>query len=117
MLRLGHLKVVSWVSSQSNGARHRLERELAKLLTEPTSVRGPAVAWVAKYLQKKHLCAIRSSSRAADDSGSGSQHRYDGLVVDVDPAGELSLGVVDSADPEPNIWWQDWCLSQPEVRS
>ena len=109
MLRTGHLKVVSNVASEVGGARHRVERAAAEMLMSSTEVPSSQLEQVSRYLELKHLCPIQRDDPAVDTS----RFRYPDLIVaDVSGVSVRSSGV-----QAIEIWWQDFCLSDPRVRS
>lgn len=113
MLRLGHVKTVCWRAVEADGVRHRLERDLAEVLTNATEVPAAAVGWVGQYLLKKRLCRVNAAPKEDGESG----RRYDNLILEVENGQARALRDVEAPTSPPAIWWQDWCLAQPGVRS
>lgn len=110
MLRLGHLACLLPVLNSANGNRSRIVRELGKVIFRPTSVAPAQAALVGEYLLKKRL-----AQADADTNTRQKKLRYPSIVVS--RAADNSLVLRQINNNEPTVWWQDWCLAQPEVES
>ncbi|MBV9008849.1 MAG: hypothetical protein JO354_06755 [Verrucomicrobia bacterium] len=108
MLRLGHLTVLCEAASRVRSSWKRITNEAADTLTKPVSVEPSSAEAVAQYLFRKKLCPVVNvtSPKQAQD------FRYPTLTVE-GPGKNLR-----STDGKtPAVWWQDFCLAAPEVRS
>lgn len=113
MLRLGHLSALCALASERRGSWARIERELGSAITETVPVSPALKPPLASYLRIKRLCPIQGSGAAAEP-GDTPEYRYPYLTV-------ISEGEHDRLEVEPGerteVWWQDLCLADPEVRS
>jgi hypothetical protein len=108
MLRLGHLTVICEASSRVRASWKRVTNEAAEALTKPVVVQPSHADGMAQYLFRKKLCPVSN----VHSQKSKEEFRYPDLLIDA-PGKNLQ-----SADGKPPVvWWQDLCLSTPEVRS
>lgn len=115
MLRIGHLKVISSVASEFGGARHRVERETASVLTNLTAVPADKASSVAIYLREKKLCAVSESDGTIPASDGRERYRYPELILRREGATWTVRSAI--SDKPVVIWWQDFCLAEAGVES
>jgi len=108
MLRLGHLTVLCEAASRVRSSWKRITNEAAEALTKPVCVEPSVGEAIAQYLFRKKLCPVVdvTSQKAKKE------FRYPALMVE--PPGK-NLRSTDGKTPI--VWWQDFCLAAPEVRS
>jgi len=119
MLRLGHLKVLSNVATETGGSRHRVEKATAEILTSETTVPPEEIPALTEYLYNKRLCVIQPNKVHASEAliGQEQQVRYPELVVRELGNGDLDLTDGKAAIRNATVWWQDRCLAHPEIPS
>lgn len=111
MLRVGHLSCVCALASELRGSWTQTERELGEELTRLTPVEPGCEPHLAMYLAEKELCrVVRDESVAASER----DYRYPALTVTIQ-SGVHRLSV--APGEKKAVWWQDLCLSSPDVRS
>lgn len=113
MLRLGHLKILLTILAGTSGNRARITRRLAEELTRPVQVTKADAAHVADYLLKKGLCSVLDVSGNARHPRSGA--RYSQLAVQLDANNHPVE--IKSPSSAPEIWFQDWAISDPRTAS
>jgi hypothetical protein len=115
MLRFGHLSVLAHVAVAWGSSK--LEQNFGEFITRPTVVDPAANYRVAAYLSAKNLC--RDPARPAGETRRPNKYRYPGLeLFRVELARPESLAGVRSLEGEEvTVWWEDFCLSSPELES
>lgn len=111
MLRVGHLSCVCALAAELRGSWTQTERELSEELTRLTMVDPDCEPQVAKYLAEKELCRVVENDGV---HASKRDYRYPALTVSIE-SGIHRLSV--APDEKKAVWWQDLCLSSPDVRS
>jgi hypothetical protein len=120
MLRLGHLKVLSNVATETSGSRYRVEKATAELLTSDSIVGPNEIPALTEYLRRKMLCVIRSCPPQTGEDAEGNtaqEVRYPDLVIEELPSGGLRLTDGSAPVVAATVWWQDRCLASPDVPS
>lgn len=115
-LRLGHLSIICETAKSEGGSAFRLQRDFSARLLAPISVRDCDFDFVGRYLCKKRLC-LDLDAEPTDDAGA-KKYRYPDVTYRKNVA--LERFDVRSRGPSgtaPEIWFQDYCLAQPSVRS
>src|SRR5688572_24136556 len=117
MLRLGQLSTLAHVASFITRRFTRLERDFGEFICRPTFVAEEANAHVAKYLLAKNLCPTAIVA-TPDSSRARSSYRYPDLeLFRNNVTGHPEFRVRNRGDGPVTVWWQDWCLSSPEMES
>lgn len=121
MLRLGHLKVLANVASETGGSRYRVEKTTAELLTAESTVPTEEIPALAEYLHRKRLCVVRDARmKTRDDEGddnAGVEVRYPDLTVEQAADGKYRLFDAHGPATTATVWWQDRCLADPAIPS
>ena len=111
MLRVGHLSCVCALASELRGSWTQTERELGEELTRLTLVDPGCEHHVAMYLAEMELCRVIEDDAATTGDR---DYRYPSLTVSI----KSGLPRLAAAQGETkSVWWQDLCLSSPDVRS
>src|SRR6476661_3468480 len=115
MLRLGHLKVLSNVATESGGSRYRVEKLTSELLISDSSVSSEAISGLTEYLYRKRLCVIELDTLMAKPRNGDEAHeqvvRYPELVIVKGADGGLRLTNGKAPISTATVWWQDRCLA------
>ncbi len=114
MLRLGHISVAVVAAEEVGAYRHRIVRRFEEIVTKPTKVSSHDQQ-LADYLAAKGLCAISGATKKYEqDRGKPKPPRYPDLIL-CGSEKAFTIGSISGRTPE--VWWQDFCIASPNVRS
>lgn len=114
MLRLGHLKVISRVACEADGARHRVEKWTGQRLTSLCAIPESDGTALADYLFFKGLSPAHEAG-VAGGTGGNREYRYPQLVVELESDGSRRVRAENGEQVQ--VSWQDLCLSSASVPS
>jgi len=112
-LRLGHLSLVCEIAKFQGGTAFRLERDLIERLTRPVDIEESDTTTIGRYLEAKKLCA----EDGKELPGKKKKFRYPEITYRKTDGGGYRVFRSQESPSLPTIWFQDFCLAQPGVRS
>lgn len=115
MLRLGHLKVLCHIVTVGGGSWRRINQEAAEILKSPTKIDFDTDPSVAEYLFRKGLCRFTTTKN--DRPQTKPTCRYPDILVHQIDSRSIEFGEFEEFGSSSSIWWQDYCLANPGLRS
>ena len=111
-LRLGHLSLLCDAAVNDGRSLYRLEQGLKVRLTLPRQIDDEDHDRVGFYLSRKKLCEeVRDGKKVKPTNP-----RYPDITVEKGEDGKFKIEPSETGDI-PEIWFQDYCLSDPRVSS
>jgi hypothetical protein len=114
MLRCGHLLSLSHVAVLINRRPTKLQHDFGAFITRECEIPAASNPSVAAYLSTKGLCPAPENS---GEPPKPKKYRYPDLQVSQPDSAAQPVQVVSRKGVAPKIWWQDLCLSDPNIES